>query len=120
MPDAQDLVQRARGLGEALAAHPVVVAYFGAQHQARSDNSAQSVLRDYQQQLEHIQKLEAEQQPIEVADKHKLQALEQQMASSDALKRLMRAQADYVALMNQVNAAMEEPLARLRQGSPQS
>ena len=75
------------------------------------------MLKAYTEQARHIHTLEVEQKPIEVADKHKLAEYEQKMASNAALKEFMRAQADYVALMNQVNQAMEAPLAESRQPS---
>ncbi len=115
MADAPELIAQARTLGEALAANPVVKSYHQAQHAVRSDDSAQKLLKDYQTHLGHVQTLEADQKPVEVADKHKLRDLEQQMARNDALKNLMRYQADYVTLMNQVNRAMDEPLTRLTQ-----
>ena len=44
------------------------------------------------------------------------------MAGHETLKTLMRTQADYVGLMNQVNGAIDAPLAQLTTGTepPQS
>lgn len=112
MPEPQDLLNQARALGEALAAHPTVQAYYRAQQAVRSDASARRLLQDYQAQLDRLHTLEAEQKPIEVADKHRLRDLETQVAGHDALKTLMRTQADYVDLMSRVNRAIDEPLAR--------
>ncbi len=113
MQGTQDLVARAGALGEALAANPTVMAHYEAQKTMRADASAQQVLRDYQEQLNKIQQAEAGNVPIEVNDKHKLKELETAMAGNEALKALMRTQADYVALMNQINQAMDAPLAKL-------
>ncbi len=113
MSQIPELLAKARELGEALAAHPHVTTYYAAQRAARGDAAAQKLLQDYHSHLNRISQLEAEQKPIEVADKHKLRDLENQIAGQEALKILMRAQADYVALMNQVNQAMEAPLAEL-------
>ncbi len=113
MSEIQELLSKARSLGEALAAHPRVTAYFAAQRAARADEPAQKLLQEYHNHLNRMHQLEAEQKPIEVADKHKLRDLETRIAGDDALKKLMRAQADYVDLMNQVNQAMEAPLAGL-------
>ena len=113
MPDIQNLLTKARELGEALAAHQTVRDYHAAQQAVRHDQSAQKLLQDYQTQIAHLQELDAAQQPIEVADKQKLKGFEGQMASHPTLKTLLRAQVDYVQLMTQVNQAMEAPLTAL-------
>jgi hypothetical protein len=96
MDDLQELMDKAGALGQAIAAHP----------RMREYNAA----RDYAKQAERIRELERNQKPVEVADKQKLAEIEGRMAGNDAFKRLMRCQADYVELMNQVNRAMEAPL----------
>ena len=111
MQDTENLLSKAQQLGEALAAHPGVKAHYEAQRCVRTDTAARKLLKDYQAQLDHIRQMEAQQQPVEVADKQKLKQLEAQMAGNEVLKTLMRTQTDYVALMNQVNQAMEAPLA---------
>lgn len=114
MTDIQELLDRARALGEAIANHPHVQAFSAAREKVEKDAEAQQVLKAYEEQARHVRQLEAERKPIEVADKRKLAECEQGMASNEALKELMRRQADYVALMNQVNQAMEAPLAARR------
>lgn len=113
MVNTQELLTMARTLGESLAAHPTVKAYYDAQRAARSDPAAQTLLRDYQAQLTYVQQLEEQQRPIEVADKQKLKTLEGQMAANEALKTLMRCQTDFVALMSNINRAIDDPLASL-------
>ena len=115
MPDIQDLLTRARALGEALAAHPAVKTYREAQRGVRADSAAQKLLVEYQRQLNRVRELEEQLKPVEVADKQKLKALEGQIAGHESLKTLMRAQADYVALMAQVNREIDTPLADLAQ-----
>jgi cell fate (sporulation/competence/biofilm development) regulator YlbF (YheA/YmcA/DUF963 family) len=118
MPDIQDLLSKAGALGTALAAHPTVQAHYQAQRAVRADTAAQKLLQDYQTQLSRIRQLEAELKPIEVADKQKLKALEGQMAGQESLKALMRTQADYIALMSQVNNAIDGPMASLAGTEP--
>ncbi len=113
MADVQDLIAQAQALGRALAAHPTVRAYYEAQRAVRADASARQLLTDYQAHLARLHELESAMKPIEVADKHKLKDFERQMAGHDALKTLSRAQADYAALMAQVNGAIDGPLNEL-------
>lgn len=115
MADVQELLAKAQALGEALAAHPTVKAHYAAQQAVRADAAAQKLLSDYQTQLTRLRQLEAELKPIEVDDKQKIKSLEAQMAGQASLKTLMRTQADYVALMSQVNNAIDSPLADLAQ-----
>ena len=111
MADVQELVNQARALGEAIARHPDVQAYAAARKKVNSDADAQQLLKSYSEQAGRIRTLEAQQKPIEPEDKRKLIEYEQKMASNEALKELMRRQVDYVTLMNQINQAMESPLA---------
>ena len=120
MQDIQDLLARAQTLGEALAAHPTIRAYYAAQRAARTDAQAQQMMRDYNAQLERVRQLEAELKPVEVADKQQLKSLEGEMAGNEALKVLMRTQADFVALMAQINGAIDGPLSDLAAGEPRT
>ena len=115
MSDYQHLLEKARSLGEAIANHERVRAYLAARRAVQTDAEAGTLLRDYQAQAERMRTLSAEQKPIEVADKRALAELEGKMASSAALKQLMRAQADYIELMNHINEAMEAPIMKVTQ-----
>jgi cell fate (sporulation/competence/biofilm development) regulator YlbF (YheA/YmcA/DUF963 family) len=118
MPDKEELIRKARELGEALAAHPTVKAYIEAQQAVRNDEDARKLLQDYQNHAAHMQQLETEGKPIEVGDKHKLRDLEAKMYSQASLKNLMRYQTEYVTLMNAVNRAIDEPVNRLGRPEP--
>lgn len=112
MPDMTELLSQARKLGEAIAATPKVRGFLEAQAAVADDAEAQRLLADYQKHANEMQTLASQQKPIEPDLKHKLAACEQAMASHESLKKLMRAQADYIDVMNAINRAMEEPLAR--------
>lgn len=110
MADDQQLINQARSLGQALAAHPSVQAFLKARDAIMKDTQAQQIMANYQRHTDKLAQLEIENKPIEVTDKHKLRELETGMASNPALKELMRTQADYTYLMTRINQAMEEPL----------
>ena len=118
MDELREVLDKARALGEALAAHPRMRDYTAARQAVAGDTNAQDLLKSYSEQAEHIRRLEATQQPVEVADKQKIAEIEKGMAANEALKRLMRSQADYIELMNRVNEAMEAPLAPTQQADP--
>jgi cell fate (sporulation/competence/biofilm development) regulator YlbF (YheA/YmcA/DUF963 family) len=120
MAEIQALLEQAHALGEAIASHPHFQAFAAARTKTEHDSEAQQLLKDYTEHAQHLRQLEAQRKPVEVADKRKLAEYEQKMASNEALKELMRAQADYVTLMNQVNQAMEAPLAATRKSGKTS
>jgi len=115
MQDIQDLLTRAAALGESMAKHPRVLSFNAARQGVKADPAAQKLLQEHQAHLQHLHELESNQQPIEVAEKQKLKDIELRMAGNDALKQLLRTQADYIDLMNRVNQAMEGPLAGILQ-----
>lgn len=111
MHELNEIVEKAKALGELIARHSRLQAYAAARKAIDADPAAQRLLRDYARQADHMRELEAAQKPIGVEDKRRLAELEQQFAANDLLKQLMRAQADFVEMMGHVNRAMEEPLA---------
>jgi cell fate (sporulation/competence/biofilm development) regulator YlbF (YheA/YmcA/DUF963 family) len=119
MAEMTELLNQARTLGEAIAANPKVKSFLAAQADVSADAEAQRLLADYQRHAQEMQQLASEQKPIEPELKHKLASCEQAMASHESLKRLMRAQADYIDVMNAINQAMEEPLARQIKSPPE-
>lgn len=100
----------ARSLGAQIAGHERTKNYFSAQKAVQSDGEARRIMQEYQKHVEHVQRLDIEQKPIEVADKQRLVDLEARVAGHASLKSLMQAQADYMELMTRVHQAMEEPL----------
>ena len=118
MSDTQKLIEQARALGEAIANHPHIKAFRESQEAINADAATSKLMGDYAKQVQRIQHLEAEQKPIEVEDKHKLDEFRQKMASNPLVKKMTAAQMDYVSLMNKVNLAMEGPLSgNQREGS---
>jgi cell fate (sporulation/competence/biofilm development) regulator YlbF (YheA/YmcA/DUF963 family) len=118
MADHDDLIAQARSLGESLAKHPRVTAFFSARQAVDANPAAGQLLREYTTHMQKLQQLSAMQQPIEVADKHKAKELEGKLAGDECIRGFMRAQADYLELMHNVNTAMEEPVAAAMPGRP--
>jgi len=106
-----DMLRKAEDLGQLLADHPRFKALMATRDAVRADEAARKLLTDYQAQVERIQELTLGRKAIEVADKHRLADLEQQVASNEVLKKLMQAQADFSQLMSNVNRAIYERIA---------
>jgi cell fate (sporulation/competence/biofilm development) regulator YlbF (YheA/YmcA/DUF963 family) len=111
MSDIQSLLDKATALGEVIAAHERVKAFLAAQRAVQEDQEASKLLQEYQAQAEHVGKLESGQKPVEVADKQKLAEIEGRLSANAVVSRLVRAQADYTEMMNQVNRALSTALA---------
>ncbi len=105
-----DLLKQARALGEAIAGHPVADAMNAARQQVLGDKGAQDLITEHTRLVETIAQKRREQKPIEPSEKQRLAEVEASMAGNAAFKTLMRAQTDYIDLMNRIHKAIEEPL----------
>jgi len=106
----ESLVEMAGRLGKQIAAHERTQSLKQAQEAVNSNDEARTLIGSYQQQLQRIQSLEQQQQPIEIADKHKLQEIEQKISLNDQIKELTRRQADFVELMGRIKQAIDDEL----------
>ena len=104
----EDIISHARELGKKIAAHPRCSDFMNATREVAADTEAQRILKEYQEQVTNIRRLEVEQKPIEVEDKHKLADCEAAVAGNELLKTMMKHQADYVEMMTRINNAIDE------------
>ena len=104
-------IELARRLGKAIADSPQGAAFRAARQELNAQPDVQKTLQDYQQQAEKIGQLEAEQKPVEVVDKHRLQELNDNLVASEVFKKFTAAQVEYVDLMRKVNQALQAELA---------
>ena len=105
------ITELADRLGKAIAASPEAAAMRVAQEQLNAHQEVKQLLTDFREQSARVGRLESEQKPVEVEDKHKLQELEDRLLAEDVFKKFTAAQVDYVDLMRQVNEALQKPLA---------
>src|SRR5262249_57619628 len=103
----EELIAAAKELGKKIGAHPRTEAFIGSAKAVADDRDAQKILNDFQEQMEKIRSREAMGQPVEPADKRRAMELEMQVAGNDKLKTMMRTQADYIQLMQTVQAAID-------------
>jgi len=106
-----EIIELATKLGKAIAQSKEAAALREARKSLDSHGDVVKLLGDYQAHSDKVAKLEAENKPIEVDDKRKLQELHEKLISSDVFKKFTAAQVDYVDLMRQVSAAMRQQLA---------
>ena len=105
------IIELAEKLGKAIADSPQAAAMRTAREELNRHQDAIQLLKDYQDQIEKIAKLETEQKAVEVDDKHKLQTLQDKLLASEAFKKFTAVQVEYVDLMRKVNDAMQRQLS---------
>ncbi|MHC4295332.1 MAG: YlbF family regulator [Planctomycetota bacterium] len=104
------IIELARRLGKAIADSPQGQTLTEARKAIDDEKNLQELLKDFQNQSQKIAHLEAEQKPVDVEDKHKLQELHDKLMGSEEFKKYTAAQVEYVDLMRKVNEALQEQL----------
>lgn len=112
----QDIIQLAERLGKAISESPEAVALREIRDQLASRPDLTGLMTEYQQQAEKIATLEQEAKPVEVADKHKIEALHDKLVAEPFFKKLTEAQMAYVDQMRRVNDALRHHLKETEAG----
>ncbi len=82
-----------------------------AESAVQGDAASQKILEDFERQRRKIEALEGARKPVEPEDKHEMIRLSDAVHGAPKLQELVRAQADYMELMNRVNKAIQQALA---------
>jgi len=110
MSDHDDLLEKARELGRAIAASKVMQD-LSAIEKRIEENLATRKLRDEHRELAmKLARLEMQKQPIEPEDKRKLQSLVDQLRQDPLFQELVRVQVEHQDLMRQVNEQISTQL----------
>lgn len=105
-----EILQQARRLGRAIHDSPQARALRQAQKAFDDDPDAGKLFEEAREQMDKVRRLEQANQPVEVADKHRLDELQNRLAASETFKRYSSAQVDYLDLMRKVDQAMRDEL----------
>ncbi|MHC4982848.1 MAG: YlbF family regulator [Planctomycetota bacterium] len=106
-----EMIELAERLGKAIADSPQASALRAAREELRKNAELSQLLKDFRAQAQKVAKLEGENKPIEVEDKHKLRDTQEKLAASDIFKKFTAAQVEYIDLMRKVNVALEQQLS---------
>ena len=104
------LVELAEKLGKMIAASPAASRLRRAKKALNQEADTSKTLEDFRRQSEKLAKLEDENKPIEVEDKHLLRDLREKLLASETFKEFTGAQVEYVDLMRKVNEALQKHL----------
>ena len=105
-----EIVELAQKLGKAIAASAASAKLRAARKALDAEPDLTRTFEEYRKQSEKVALLEAENKPVEVDDKHRLQDLHDKLISSETFKRYTAAQVDYVDMMRKVNEALQDNL----------
>jgi len=102
----EEVLRLAGVLGEAIRRHPRYVRLRETDARVRADQTATEALGAYNRAVDQVARKEQAAQPVEVEEKRSVERLRQAVASHEAVKAFMRAQADYAELMQRMNDAI--------------
>jgi cell fate (sporulation/competence/biofilm development) regulator YlbF (YheA/YmcA/DUF963 family) len=105
--DGRDSVEaKARALAEALAADPRTIALRDAQRRLRASPEDAALQQRYHETAQKIAALEDEGRPVEPPLKREASALGEQVRRSAVLQALLRAHAEFSAMMDGVSTTI--------------
>lgn len=114
MDEILDLATR---LGKRIAQDPRAAGMVDAQVALENSLPDRQLLADYEKQQQRVYELEVSGKPIEPEDKRKLADLHARVVGSSVIKNVLKAQADFLEIMNTVSQRIEQE-ALTRVGSP--
>ncbi len=106
MANTQEILKAATELGKLIATHDAAKKVEGAIAKLQADIEAQRLLNDFNRAVQAVSEKEAQGKPIEVAEKHKLQEMQNKVVRNTVLRDFQMAQMDYLDLMRKVDDAM--------------
>lgn len=106
MSTTQDILDAAKKLGIMISEHDIAKKVESVAQRLEDDRDAQRALTDYNRHLQALSEKEQQGKPIEVEDKHRLQALQNAVIRNPLLREFQTAQMDYVDLLRKVDDTM--------------
>jgi cell fate (sporulation/competence/biofilm development) regulator YlbF (YheA/YmcA/DUF963 family) len=107
----EEALAAAAELGKQIAQDEAFQRLRAAEAAVQSDAASQKILQEFDRQRRKIEALEGARKPVEPEDKHEMIRLSDAVHSAPKLQELVRAQADYMELMNRVNKAIQQALS---------
>jgi cell fate (sporulation/competence/biofilm development) regulator YlbF (YheA/YmcA/DUF963 family) len=106
MATTEEILKAARALGDTIGQHAATKKFEDAAMALQKDVEAQRALNDFNRFLQTLHEKETQGKPIEVAEKRKLETLQQAVIRNSTLSKFQMAQMDYMDLMRKVDAAI--------------
>ena len=106
-----EIMDLARDLGKAMAQSNQAAKLRAARAELGKHPDLLQTMQTYEEQADKMAQAEAENKPIEVEDKRRLEALHGKLVGSDVFKRYTSAQVEYIDLLRRVNEALRSELS---------
>ncbi len=110
------IIELAGRLGKAIADSPAATDLQATRKAIEEHPEISKLYKEVQDQSLKVAKLESEEKPVEVADKHKLSELREKLIATAEFKKYTAAQVEYADLMRQVSDAMQSKLEDEQKG----
>jgi cell fate (sporulation/competence/biofilm development) regulator YlbF (YheA/YmcA/DUF963 family) len=107
----EKILEIAKELGEALAAHPIGKRYHDSHKAIDTDPTAKELIQSYEKAAMQIGQKEHQGRPVEPSEKRHLAELQSQLAGNTVIKVWLKAQVDYMDLLRQVNDQVMKQVA---------
>jgi len=107
MATTDEILASAKKLGEMIASHEASKSLNTAIEKLNKDIDAQRAVNDYERTVQMVAQKQAAGQPIEVADKHRLEELQQAMMTNLTLGLVQKAQMDYLDMKRKAFEAID-------------
>ena len=99
----EKILEIAKELGEALAAHPIGKRYQSSRESLDTDSTAKELIQSYEKAAMQISQKEHQGKPIEPEEKRQMAELQSRLAGNPVIKSWLQSQVDYMDLLRQVN-----------------
>ena len=106
----KDALAAAAELGKQIAQDQAFRRLRAAEEAVQGDAASQKILNEFDHQRRKIEDIERARKPVEPEDKHEMIRLSDAVHGAPKLQELVRAQADYMELMNRVNKTIQQAL----------
>jgi len=107
-----EILAGAAELGRRIAASEVFARLRRSESAVQSDKPTHKLLNDFEAQRRRVEELESSKKPVEVEDKHRMRDLADAVHANPKLQELLRAQADYLEMMNRINRTIQGEMNR--------
>lgn len=105
-----EILSRAKALGEAIAAHERCKAIKQAGKALNDDEEATKLQKEYAEAAQALQEKAIAGQPLEPEEKRREEDLRKQVAAHPVIRDFLRAQVDFAELMQKANATLEDAI----------
>jgi len=106
----EQILNKAKQLGEAIAAHERCRAFDQAAKALKADAEAKQLEQDYAESAKVLSEKSAAGQPLEPEEKRREADLRKRMAAHPLIRDFLKAQVDFAELMQKTNATLEDAI----------